>query len=60
MKEENYKSLFKLIDLSNRPNGTPGKELAEQTLIEVGIYNSDGELVTKDQKVIDYYESKWC
>ena len=63
-----YSKIFKLIDQSNAPlihlNGKFFKhfsaEAAEQELIELGIYNADGELITEDEVILEYYESHWC
>jgi hypothetical protein len=58
-KKDKYKEIFSLIDLSNRPKYTPGKESAEEELINMGIYNKDGELITNDPIINQYYEEKW-
>ena len=65
-----YKKIFKLIDLSNAPwvyNNRRNAMLvqhyaskqAELELVRLGVYNRDGELITQDQKIIDYYEEHW-
>ena len=58
-KNPKYKKIFSLIDLSNRPDNTPGKESAEKELIKMKIYNNSGELVTKDRVIQQYYETNW-
>ena len=56
---EEYREIFDLIDLSNRPDGTSGKEVAEQELIKRGIYNEDGELISEDDIIWDWYSDNW-
>ena len=58
--EEQYSEIFDLIDESNRPEGTPGIKEAEAKLVEMGVYNEDGELITEDEVVWNYYEDNWC
>jgi hypothetical protein len=57
--KKDYKSIFKLIDLSNNSNNTQEKENSEEKLIKMGIYDKDGELITNDPKIDKYYEENW-
>ena len=57
MKNEtkDYIKIFTLIDkLNNRD------ETAEQQLIDMGIYNNEGDMITYDTLIIKYYEENWC
>ena len=57
MKNEtkDYIKIFTLIDkLNNRD------ETAEQQLIDMGIYNNEGDMITYDTLIIKYYEKNWC
>jgi hypothetical protein len=58
--KKQYTKIFDLIDDSNRPDGTPGKEAAEAKLVEMGIYAEEGELVIEDDIIWNYYEDNWC
>jgi len=63
----NYTEIFRLIDQSNRPlmykNGKsikhPTVVEAENKLVELGIYDDEGLLITKDKTVLDYFEYNW-
>jgi hypothetical protein len=58
--KEQYTEIFDLIDDSNRPDGTPGKETSEAKLVGMGIYSESGELIVQDEVIHDYYEDNWC
>jgi len=58
--KEQYTEIFDLIDDSNRPEGTPGKEAAEAKLVGMGIYSESGELIVQDEVIHEYYEYNWC
>lgn len=63
----NYKKIFELIDTSNGPwiykNGKfimhPIAKKAETKLIELGVYDDEGQFTSQDPKIIYYYEKNW-
>jgi len=58
----NYTYIFELIDLSNAPKNDPNfqPEKAITALIALGIYSVDGDLISDDEKIINYYQENWC
>jgi len=55
------KHICDLIDKSNMTGLEQSvKEAAVASLIRLGVYNEDGELITTNCAIKDYYEINWC
>lgn len=50
----NYEHIFELINLSNE-----GYVDAERELIELGIYDDTGDIITEDEVILKFYEENF-
>ena len=53
------KHIFELIDISNSVHQPKKKIEAEKKLIELGVYNEDGELISGIEDIVKYYTENW-